>query len=308
MLEIVFITVFGQAALPLFLIFTLGKKGSRPADWALACLALAALLALLAAVGVWLLLPWYTPWVWAAAGAAAAARGYRGIASGRPAGGGRREAAVRRAALMAGSLACLAALVAAGRGFRPAAPAEAVALAAPLRGGTYQVVHGGYSILINPHMKTLKDPALAAFRGQGYAVDLVKLGPFGLRARGVAPRDLERYAIFGEPVFAPCAGEVVAAEANQPDRAPPGRESENPAGNYVRLRCGGFDVLLAHLQRESVAVSPGERVAAGRVLGRVGNSGRSLEPHLHLHAERAGEPLPLAIGGRLLVRGERWAN
>lgn len=308
MLEIVFITVVGQAALPLFLIFTLGKKGSSPAEWALSCLALATLLTLLAAVGVWLLLPWYTPWVLAAAGAAAAARGFRGIASGRPAGGGRGGAAVRCAALVVGCLACLAALVAAGLGFRPAAAGEVAALASPLRGGTFQVVHGGFSILINPHLKTLRDPALAAFRGQGYAVDLVKLGPLGLRARGLAPSALERYAIFGEPVFAPCAGKVAAMETNQPDRAPAEVGGEKPAGNFVRLDCNGFEVLLAHLQRESVAVSPGERVAEGQFLGRVGNSGRSLEPHLHLHAERAGEPLPLAIGGRLLLRGNRFSN
>jgi murein DD-endopeptidase MepM/ murein hydrolase activator NlpD len=52
---------------------------------------------------------------------------------------------------------------------------------------------------------------------------------------------------------------------------------------------------------------------AGDVLGRVGNSGNTGEPHLHLHAQRSGstgaplsgEPLAVRLGGRYLVRDDR---
>ena len=54
----------------------------------------------------------------------------------------------------------------------------------------------------------------------------------------------------------------------------------------------------------------GDSVAAGQALGRVGNSGNSSEPHLHIHAVRAGtgsaldgEAVALTFGGRFPVRG-----
>jgi murein DD-endopeptidase MepM/ murein hydrolase activator NlpD len=43
--------------------------------------------------------------------------------------------------------------------------------------------------------------------------------------------------------------------------------------------------LLGHLRRGSVRVRRGDRVRAGDLLGRVGNSGNSTEPHLHFHVQ-----------------------
>ena len=76
------------------------------------------------------------------------------------------------------------------------------------------------------------------------------------------------------------------------------------------LACGGVKVVLAHLKQGSVAVTPDMRVNQGSVLGQVGNSGNTSQPHLHLHAERDGEPgqiltgegVPIGLGGRFLVR------
>ena len=88
------------------------------------------------------------------------------------------------------------------------------------------------------------------------------------------------------------------------------------AGNHVLLECGTeVRVLLAHMRRGSVRVRPGERVAVGRPLGAVGNTGNTNEPHLHVHAQRpgtaveplGGEPLPVRLAGRYLVRGQRVA-
>jgi len=53
------------------------------------------------------------------------------------------------------------------------------------------------------------------------------------------------------------------------------------AGNYVVLHhAGGVSTLYAHMSAK--AVSPGQVVKAGQVIGYVGNTGRSFGSHLHL--------------------------
>ena len=52
---------------------------------------------------------------------------------------------------------------------------------------------------------------------------------------------------------------------------------------------GRVTSLYAHLQR--VAVVPGEALAAGQILGRVGHSGRATGPHLHYEVRIAGVPI-----------------
>jgi hypothetical protein len=120
-------------------------------------------------------------------------------------------------------------------------------------------------------------------------------------ALGTEPN--ERFVGFGQPVLAPAAGTVVSVLDGEPDHE--ARRSQvallpyaltqasrirgGPAaiaGNHVVLELadGGAFVLLAHLQRGSVAVTPGMPVAEGLPLGACGNSGNSTQPHVHLQA------------------------
>jgi murein DD-endopeptidase MepM/ murein hydrolase activator NlpD len=63
-------------------------------------------------------------------------------------------------------------------------------------------------------------------------------------------------------------------------------------------------VLLAHLQHGSVAVATGDPVTVGDPIGRVGNSGNTTEPHLHIHAfdPRTGEGVPIRFDGGAPLR------
>lgn len=54
------------------------------------------------------------------------------------------------------------------------------------------------------------------------------------------------------------------------------------AGNYIIIETKGFYVFVAHLRSKSVLVPAGDRVTAGQILGEVGNSSFTLEPHLHI--------------------------
>lgn len=191
--------------------------------------------------------------------------------------------------------------VAALRGLAPGGlvPAE---LAFPLRGGVFFVGQGGASPRLNIHYE---DPA------QRFALDIVKLNVAGTRASGLYPSDPARYAAFGQSVHSPCEGRVLEAVDGRPDNRPPAVDVGSLAGNHVVIRCErqGVDVLLAHLMQGGVAVAAGQAVDAGQVVGRVGNSGNTSEPHLHIHAVQRGsgsvfdgEGVPLRFDGRFLVR------
>ncbi|MEQ8756666.1 MAG: M23 family metallopeptidase [Coleofasciculus sp. G1-WW12-02] len=195
------------------------------------------------------------------------------------------------------------------------AAASAVDLTFPLRGGHFLIVNGGSNIRINAHLKTLDEsvPRFQAYRGQSYGTDIIQVNRWGLRSRGISPKQPGAYLIYGAPVFAPCAGQVVQAIDGLPDMIIPETDQVNRAGNHVILRCGEAEVILAHFRPQSLLVQSGMAVAVGDAIAEVGNSGASGEPHLHIHAQRpgslamplSGDPLPVRFDGRLLTRSDR---
>lgn len=189
-------------------------------------------------------------------------------------------------------------------------PAACLDLAVPLAGGVYFVAHGGAERILNYHHPS---------DSQRYALDIFRLNRLGMRAWGLFPRRLTRYAIYGASVLAPCEGVVTAAVDGLPEAAVRGeRDFLHAAGNYVLIRCAGAPggeptyVGLAHLAPGSVCVRAGQRVARGDLIGRAGNSGNSTEPHLHIHAKMGGDPedmldgrgVAITFAGRFLCRND----
>jgi hypothetical protein len=172
---------------------------------------------------------------------------------------------------------------------------EAIALGFPLRDGWFMVGQGGDSTLINYHN---------SHAAQRFALDLSGINRLGFRANGILPAELDRYEIFGKPVVSPCDGTVRAARDGIADLTPPQRDRENVTGNHVMIACAMVDVELAHLKQGSVAVETGDAVSFGQVIGAVGNSGNTTEPHLHIHAVNrdSGEAVPMTFRERFLVR------
>ncbi|HEY5848621.1 MAG TPA: peptidoglycan DD-metalloendopeptidase family protein, partial [Microlunatus sp.] len=80
---------------------------------------------------------------------------------------------------------------------------------------------------------------------------------------------LDFRAGFGTPIRAVTSGVVVYAG-----------NKGNWAGNHVAVRhAGGYTSMSSHMQ--SMAVSAGQSVSAGQVIGHVGSTGRSFGAHLH---------------------------
>ncbi|MQS38451.1 M23 family metallopeptidase [Streptomyces katsurahamanus] len=108
------------------------------------------------------------------------------------------------------------------------------------------------------------------------------------------------YPAFGAPLYAVADATVVHASGGQRDHLSrsslpmvlyllliesAARDMAGPArvfGNRIVLDLGdGVYAAYAHVQRGSLAVREGERVRAGQLLARCGNSGNSTEPHVH---------------------------
>lgn len=313
-------TILVQLLVPAALLLWLGlRPGASRLGFGTQVLGTGLVLFALARVGLWALPPWWTPWILGGIWAVLVARGL--VLRARSSGESPPHLLPQRAGGWIGVVAALVmvllggAAVGASLKARSFPPVQVVDIPNPLGPGRYLVAHGGFQALVNGHMKTLDPtvPRFADWRGQSYAVDLLGIDALGFRTRGWRPEDPRRYAIFGAPVHAPCAGTVLAMESGRPDMTVPEMDREHMLGNHVLLRCGDVVLVLAHLREGSVDVVAGERVERGALLGQVGNSGNSSEPHLHLHAQRpggatapvAGEPLVLRIDGRILLRNDR---
>ena len=165
----------------------------------------------------------------------------------------------------------------------------------PLQDGTYYVGQGGNHALMNYHQ-------IAS--SQKYALDILKINSLGIRAKGIYPKTLENYYIFGESLHSPCDGKIIEARNDVDNVVPPETDEENIEGNYVKILCDHHDafVLMAHMQKGSLTVAEDDQVAVSQPIGIVGNSGNTTEPHLHIHAELNGEGVPITFDGRFLVR------
>ncbi len=105
---------------------------------------------------------------------------------------------------------------------------------------------------------------------------------------------LEDFYCFNLPVLSPAYGQVWRIANDIPDN-PPG--SVNASANWgncvlIRLADGKF-VMVAHLRQGSVTVAPGTWLKPGDIIGHCGNSGRSPQPHIHLHLQTSDESAAL---------------
>jgi murein DD-endopeptidase MepM/ murein hydrolase activator NlpD len=147
-----------------------------------------------------------------------------------------------------------------------------------------------------------------------FALDIARLGGDGLSHKSDGTH-FEDYYAYGSDVLAACDGTVVEGVNDQPEdptamqrpdesqevyfdrlqKEQGGRLTKGMAaitGNYVMIDHGKSEYsFYAHLQPGSVRVHKGDPVKAGQVIGKLGSSGNSSEPHLHFHVCDSNDPL-----------------
>lgn len=127
--------------------------------------------------------------------------------------------------------------------------------------------------------------------------------------------EVEDYHAYGLPLYSPASGTVFAAHDGEVDVAIDGwRWGLAGLGNHIGIEVAPEQYLfVGHMQLGSVAVGVNDQVVAGQPLGRIGNSGNSSEPHVHLHLQDTmrpyfGEGIPFdfhqyQFAGRIIQRG-----
>ena len=96
----------------------------------------------------------------------------------------------------------------------------------------------------------------------------------------------------GVDILAAAPGTVLGARDGEPDTGVDGMTEGRDCGNGVTIDHGdGWVTQYCHMARGSVTVRAGDAVAAGDVIGRMGFSGRTEFPHLHLSVRKDGVPV-----------------
>ena len=113
------------------------------------------------------------------------------------------------------------------------------------------------------------------------------------------------YLVWNESVYLPVDGEVFEIHDNNNDNEIPGEYIDESESNMIGIKIkGNYYLYLLHFKRDSIpmlenhnceenidnsedfnqieCISVGKKLKAGTYIGKVGNSGVSLVPHLHL--------------------------
>jgi murein DD-endopeptidase MepM/ murein hydrolase activator NlpD len=168
-------------------------------------------------------------------------------------------------------------------------------LSPPLRGGEWLAANGPANA--SGHRRAMIPTSGAAHIAQRFAIDWVQLRETGQTFTGDQLKN-ENYRCYGAEALAVTDATVASIKDGIPENIPGATSRAVPitletvGGNYVILDLGnGRYAFYAHLQPGSLRVKAGDKVKRGQVLGLVGNSGNSTEPHLHFHVSNGNSPL-----------------
>jgi hypothetical protein len=142
------------------------------------------------------------------------------------------------------------------------------------------------------HRRALMVEGGHAWLAQRYAIDFAKFHMVDGKAfTWKGPEDQNSsYFCYDEEIHSVAPGKVTEVLDGLPENLPHSGKLaidltwQNAGGNHVIVDIGyGQYAFYAHMRPGTVAVKVGDIVRTGQVLGHVGNTGSSSEPHLHFH-------------------------
>lgn len=165
-----------------------------------------------------------------------------------------------------------------------------IIVAAPLRGPDWLAM--GATGPNSYHRRALMVEGGQAWLAQRYAIDFAQFHMVDGKAftwKGPEEKN-SSYFCYDQPIHSAAPGKVVQIMDGLPENVPHSGKLaivltwQNPGGNHVVVDIGfGLYAFYAHMRPGSVAVKEGDIVTTGQLLGHVGNTGSSTEPHLHFH-------------------------
>lgn len=193
--------------------------------------------------------------------------------------------------------------------------AQQVDLVLPFKGCA--MVSDAHDYLSNHRRVPLSHPKIkqAGIKSNSgrYAYDFCITDTKGNPVRNV-PRNNSDLFSFGSLVYSPGDGVVVGRRdgiTDNPLKSHIGSKVFASPGNYVIVDHGNSEFsVLAHLKKDSIAISVDDTVRQGQVIGKIGNSGSSVIPHLHYHLQDgvdtfSSHGLPCKFRNYWLVLGDK---
>ena len=183
---------------------------------------------------------------------------------------------------------------------------EPVVIGSPLKGKNWLAM-GGYCGFLG-HRRALMPIGNKLVLSQRYAIDWIKFDKNWNDWKG-SFKNPQNSVCYGEPILAVEDGTVVGVIEKFEDQPTfvEGKDLDYPGGNCITLDIGnGHYAFYAHIKPGGIKVKRGEKVKKGQIIGLVGNSGHSFEPHLHFHITDKpeilkGDGIPYVIDGFSLL-------
>jgi Peptidase family M23 len=173
-----------------------------------------------------------------------------------------------------------------------------VVIGPPVTGDGWLAGNGLGDDVLNVHRDVMVPVGGRINGAERFAVDWIRVDP---SAKPLAdfrgdPGQNDSYLGFDDRLLAVADGTVVSVVSNKPDippgTIPTGLPFEQLTGNTVILDIGhGVFALYAHMKQNSATVRVGDEVKQGQVIGRLGNSGNTSQPHLHFQLMSGPHPL-----------------
>jgi len=163
--------------------------------------------------------------------------------------------------------------------------ADAMVIGSPVEGSGWIAADGCCTAV--RHIRAFLPIDGKLFISQRFAIDWEMLNGDNRIFVG-DPLDVNSYFCYGQKALAVADAKVITVVDGLKDQIPGALPSDitlkEADGNHVVLDLGNSHIALyAHLMPNSIIVSEGDSVKRGQVLGLVGNSGNTSEPHLHFH-------------------------